>query len=360
MIDVRVEGLTKRFGNVLAIENITFEAERGNFTTILGPSGSGKTTVLRCIAGVEEPDAGTISVGERLFCSVKGGIFVPPEQRGVGMVYQSYALWPHMTVFENVAYPLRARRLPEHEIRAGVLKTLGILEIEELRQRLPGTLSGGQQQRVALARALVYQPSVLLLDEPLSNLDERLRASVSDELKSLQRRIGITMIHVTHDRREALALSDNLVLLNGGKVMVVGKPSELLRSPPNSYVASFLGGMLVLEGKVLDTTDETTEVETAMGRIFSRRTGEQGEGSVVKVAVRTYEIELRKNSPGRNALDCTVRGRSISSANLVEYRITIGAETVTVAKNSESSLEINPGEKAYACFPESACILLRA
>ena len=237
-VDVRVEGVRKRYGSVEALRGVSLAFEAGRLTAILGPSGCGKTTLLRSIAGFVRVDAGTIRfAGEDVTAR-------PPQARATAMVFQSYALWPHMTVFDNVAYGLRLRRLPRSEIRERVLASLALVEIgdvESVAQRKPGALSGGQQQRVAVARALVVEPRVLLLDEPLSNLDAKVRQRLRAEIRRLQRRVGITTIYVTHDQEEALAIADQVVLMNAGAVVQAGTPEDVYRRPADAFAADFLG-----------------------------------------------------------------------------------------------------------------------
>src|SRR6266508_5943062 len=210
---IRVQGLVKRFGSVVAVNRLNLEIERGEFFTLLGPSGCGKTTTLRLIVGLEKPDDGEVYLAERCLVSVSQRTFVQPEKRNMGMVFQSYALWPHMTVFENVAYPLKLRGTNRSDIRTKVADVLGLVGLAGLEDRPAPALSGGQQQRVALARALVFSPKGLLLDEPLSNLDAQLREEMRRELKSLQRRVNVTVIFVTHDQIEALSLSDRIAIM---------------------------------------------------------------------------------------------------------------------------------------------------
>src|SRR6058998_2605722 len=231
MDTVWASGLVKTFGTVVAVNDLSFEAKAGEFLTLLGPSGCGKTTTLRLVAGLERPDRGEVHVGDRPLSSAASGLFVPPERRGMGMVFQSYAIWPHMTVFENVAFPLQELRVPRGEIRERVMTILGTVGLGELHARPAPMLSGGQQQRVALARALVTNPEVLLLDEPLSNLDAKLRVSICDELMSIQRELGITTIYVTHDQDEALAMSDWVAVMNAGKVVQWGPPWDIYYHP---------------------------------------------------------------------------------------------------------------------------------
>ena len=241
MHDVRVADLVKTFGRVVAVDELSFVAKAGEFLTLLGPSGCGKTTTLRLIAGLEQPDAGEIHVGGRPVSSSREGVFVPPERRGMGMVFQSYAIWPHLTVFENVAFPLREQRVARREIRDRVAAVLDTVGLGALHDRPAPMLSGGQQQRVALARALVANPEVLLLDEPLSNLDARLREEMRFELRDMQARLGVTSIFVTHDQAEAMTLSDRIVVMNSGRIEQDGRPEDVYQRPRTRFVMDFLG-----------------------------------------------------------------------------------------------------------------------
>ncbi len=235
MVEVRLESVSKRFGRVVALHEVTLTFEDGSFTAILGPSGSGKTTLLYLIAGIYKPSSGRIYFGDRDVTNM------PPNKRNVGLVFQNYALYPHMTVYDNIAFPLRLKKLPRDEIDRRVREVAKLLHIEELLERYPSQLSGGQQQRVAMARALVKQPDVLLLDEPLSNLDALLRIKIRAELKRLQKDLGITTIYVTHDQSEALALADRIVVIDRGRIQQVGTPDEVYARPRNLFVAGFIG-----------------------------------------------------------------------------------------------------------------------
>src|SRR5919204_3616144 len=235
---LKVEGLFTEYPNergqvVKAAQDVTFTVEEGRLFTLLGPSGCGKTTTLRSIAGLERPRAGEISVNDRVVFSSSKGVFVAPNRRGFGMVFQSYAIWPHMTVFENAAFPLEVgeKRRPRAEIRDKVMRVLTAVQLDHLADREATKLSGGQQQRLALARALVMEPQLLLLDEPLSNLDAKLRESMRFELKRMQRELGLTAIYVTHDQSEALALSSRIAVMNAGKIVQIGKPREVYERP---------------------------------------------------------------------------------------------------------------------------------
>jgi iron(III) transport system ATP-binding protein len=250
MTAVLLENVSRAFGPALAVDRVSLKVEAGEFLTLLGPSGCGKTTTLRMIAGLEQNTGGRISIGGNVVSDADRSIFVAAERRRLGMVFQSYAIWPHMTVFDNVAYPLRIRRRPAAEIKERVMATLGLVEMEKYAQRPAPALSGGQQQRVAIARALVFEPEVLLLDEPLSNLDARLRTQMGDEFRKLQKRLGITSLYVTHDQEEAMALSDRVVVMEGGKILQVGSPEEIYQRPGSRSVAAFFGSPNLLQAEV--------------------------------------------------------------------------------------------------------------
>ena len=235
MAKVRVEQLTKTFGRVCALDHVSCTFEDGQFTVLVGPSGCGKTTLLRSIAGLEEPSSGTMYIGEE---NVSGA---PPWERDLAMVFQSYALYPHMTVFQNIAFPLTAVKVSKQEIQRRVHETARILQIEELLARRPRELSGGQMQRVALGRSIVRKPAVFLMDEPLSNLDAKLRVAMRAELKHLQQELGVTTIYVTHDQAEAMTLGDQLIVMNRGQIQQIGKPEDVYRHPCNEFVAGFIG-----------------------------------------------------------------------------------------------------------------------
>lgn len=239
---VKLEALSRRFGTAAAaVDNVALEIAQGEFVTLLGPSGCGKTTTLRMVAGLEHNDAGRIWIQDRLVSDGERRRFVPPEQRGLGMVFQSYAIWPHMTVFENVAYPLRLRRLSAAVVREKVMAALELVDMVHFAERPAPALSGGQQQRVAIARALSVEPPLLLLDEPLSNLDAKLRAQMGQEFRALQRRLGFTALYVTHDQEEAMALSDRIVIMDKGRIQQIGGPREVYQRPANLTVARFVG-----------------------------------------------------------------------------------------------------------------------
>ena len=250
MSNVILEKVSRSFGQFVAVDRVDLRVNEGEFVTLLGPSGCGKTTTLRMVAGLEQNTGGRISIGNEVVSDAARGIFVPSERRRLGMVFQSYAIWPHMTVFDNVAYPLRVRRRPAAEIRDLVSRALRLVEMEGFADRPAPALSGGQQQRVAIARALVFEPTVLLLDEPLSNLDAKLRLQMGDEFRSIQKRLGMTSLYVTHDQSEAMALSDRVVVMDRGAIQQVGAPEDIYRYPANRTVAAFFGTPNLLEATV--------------------------------------------------------------------------------------------------------------
>jgi iron(III) transport system ATP-binding protein len=310
MSGVEIEGVSRRFGSVVAVDNIDLKVEPGEFVTLLGPSGCGKTTTLRMVAGLEQNTAGRISLGGRVVSDAAGGFFIPPDRRQLGMVFQSYAIWPHMTIFDNVAYPLRIRRRPKEEIRERVLRTLKLVEMEPYAERPAPALSGGQQQRVAIARALVFEPQVLLLDEPLSNLDTRLRAQMGDDFRALQRRLKITSLYVTHDQEEAMALSDRVVVMQAGRILQIGAPEDIYQRPRSEAVAAFFGSPNLLAGEVaqcrsdgnggfvLRVAGPSWEGECRAGEAFA-----QGEPVIVLVRPENVRIGGARGGGGNGAAD---------------------------------------------------------
>jgi len=263
-VKIAIREVGKRFGPVLAVDQVSLDVLDGELFTLLGPSGCGKTTLLRLIAGFHRPDAGCIRFDERDVTDL------PPYARNIGMVFQNYALWPHMTVFQNVAYGLRLRRVRGAELEARVAEGLRKVNLSGLGARYPGQLSGGQQQRVALARALVLSPDILLLDEPLSNLDAKIRVQVRAEIRTLQQELGITTVYVTHDQEEALSLSDRVAVMREGRVLQLGPPRELYERPRTRFVADFVGTNNLVPGTVVDAAGETVTVDTGLGRLRAR------------------------------------------------------------------------------------------
>ncbi len=295
-VAVEIRDLVRRFGDVTAVDRVSFAVPSGGILTLLGPSGCGKSTTLRCIAGLEPCDGGEILIGGEVVSSAAKRILVPPERRRLGMVPQSYAIWPHMTLAENVTYGLRVRRQPRDVIARKLRETLRLVRLDGLEHRYAAELSGGQQQRVALARALIYDPTVILLDEPLSNLDAKLRESTRDELMELQSRLRITMIFVTHDQQEALVVSDRVAVMNLGRIEHLGTPAEIYGAPQTRFVASFIGRSNFLRGVSAagSRAGEQSRVVLEDGRTrwTCRAQSDVREGTPVIVAVKAEQFEV--------------------------------------------------------------------
>jgi ABC-type Fe3+/spermidine/putrescine transport system ATPase subunit len=314
---LRIVSLSKHFGSTVAVDDVSLEVEQGEFLSLLGPSGCGKTTTLRMIAGFETPTSGQILLDDRDVSRL------PPQRRGFGMVFQNYALFPHLNVFENVAFGLKAKKIPAGTLNERVAQALARVDLTGYERRAVQALSGGQQQRVALARALAPEPPLLLLDEPLSNLDAALRERTRDELRTLLKRVGITSIFVTHDQEEAFALSDRIAILREGRLQQVGTPEDLYRSPANPFVASFVGRANFLEGRVVGREDGDGFVEIAEGaRWRVRLNGVAGER--VRVMVRPESLRLAPGSSRSSAdgLRGRVLDRRFAGASTV-YRVRV-------------------------------------
>jgi len=290
---VTVKNVEKNFGDFQALKNVSFEIKKGEFFSLLGPSGCGKTTLLRIIAGFEDPSKGTVLLDDR------DVIPIPANKRPVNTVFQSYALFPHLTIFENVAFPLRLKKIPNAEVKAKVQKFLELVKLPKEGKKLPSQLSGGQKQRVAIARALINEPSVLLLDEPLSALDAKLRQHMLIELDAIHDEIGITFIYVTHDQQEALSVSDRVAVMNEGNVEQIGTPFEIYESPQTNFVANFIGETNLITGKVTEITDEKhVKVEFAdLGSLIVYKDKPLNVGDTVKVTIRPEKIRVSAEKP---------------------------------------------------------------
>ena len=351
---LRTRNLYKVFNNVVAVNGLDMEIEEGEFFTLLGSSGCGKTTTLRMVGGLEGLDDGEIYLGDKCLASTRQRLFVKPERRDMGMVFQSYALWPHMTVFENVAYPLKVRRINRSGIEKTVAEVLELVGLAGLQDRPTPALSGGQQQRVALARALVFSPRVLLLDEPLSNLDAQLREEMRRELKSLQRRVGVTVLFVTHDQVEALSMSDRIAIMQFGQFEQVGTPEDVYYRPSTPFVRDFLGKTFLLPGKVTEILDRFVNVEVQGSGSFPlviernkkacATDGFPAAGQPVMVAIRPEEIELWGGLPeGRSNL-VTAHLKAVQFlGDRYEYTVALGSETRVLMSSVSRHLKV--GEK---------------
>jgi ABC-type Fe3+/spermidine/putrescine transport system ATPase subunit len=360
-VHIEVEELAVRYGSVTAVEAASFEVRPGEQLTLLGPSGCGKTTTLRAIAGLEPPTSGEIRIGGKVMFSSSKGIHVAAEKRGLSMVFQSYAIWPHMTVFDNVAYGLRVRRMSQAEISAKVRAALALVQMGDYEQRRASQLSGGQQQRVALARAFVFSPAVLLFDEPLSNLDAKLRAEMRIELRELQHRIGITSVYVTHDLEEALAISDRIVVMRDGRIEQVGTPAEIYNLPRNAFVADFVGSANLIRGRHRPDlrADGLIALETAGGNlVYGMEYGRKVAAEAV-FSVRTVHMRLGSVAPGttRNVWPVRVR-RRVFQGDFTQYHVDWEGRQLVV--RSAAADELEEGDEAQLSVEPRRCVLLES
>jgi iron(III) transport system ATP-binding protein len=330
MADVVFEELSKHFGTVKAVSGFTEKIEDGEFVSLLGPSGCGKTTCLRIVAGFEKATTGRVHIGGRLVSCSETNTYLPPEERNIGMVFQSYAVWPHMDVFANVAYPLKVRNVPKKNMREKVSETLDLVHLAGLEKRLPSQLSGGQQQRVALARALIAEPSLLLLDEPLSNLDAKLRESMRFEIKDVQRRLQITVIYVTHDQAEAMVMSDRIIVMDKGLIQQSDVPRKIYESPANAFVADFIGLINFFEGTIVSVDGDSAiaELTGTIGpvRLKCSVISPVRPGDEVTLAARPESITLSETFE-----EGAIAGRllrKIYLGNETDYRVALGNKEV--------------------------------
>jgi len=325
MSELRLQNLTIRYGKVTALDGLDLVIKDGELVTLLGPSGCGKTTTLRSVSGFLNPQGGDIFIGERRVTDI------PPERRGIGLVFQNYALWPHMTVHQNLAFGLEMRKLPKTAIAQKVRDVLGVVKLEGFGDRYPRQLSGGQQQRVALARAIVLEPDILLLDEPLSNLDALLREQMRFEIAQIHKRLAITTMYVTHDQTEAMVISDRIVVLNNGRIMQQGSPREIYLRPANKFVAGFMGTTTFVSGTVSAVQGERCVIRTSAGVELTGSGAGFAVGSRVSAAVRPAAIELLAGAAGSgggsgavNTFE-TVVDRAFFTGELVDYQLRLGS-----------------------------------
>jgi iron(III) transport system ATP-binding protein len=365
MSAVELVGLRKSYTDVTVLDDFSLHVNQGELVTLLGPSGCGKTTTLRCIAGLERAERGEIRIGERLVACAERGVFLPPNRRNIGMVFQSYALWPHMTVFANVAYPLRVRRRDRRERNQTVMEILATVGMDRYAYRPVTQLSGGQQQRVALARAMVARPAVLLFDEPLSNLDAKLRRSMRREIRDAHDRSGATSIYVTHDQEEAITLSDRVVVIRAGTIQQVGTPKEIYTEPGTRFVADFIGFENLLTATVTEARDGSTAVKlkSGAGPVWTSKGITRAPGTEVVLAARADELEIGSlGSPGEapaGAIRGVIRSRSYAGGR-VEYLVEVDGAPVAVrvpdAGIAVSLLDV--GSAAWVRFPADAAVLV--
>ena len=361
-MEIRVEGLTKHYvsegRSVKALDQVDLVIPANQIFTLLGPSGCGKTTLLRCIVGLETPDDGEIRIGDQVVWSRRQGIAVPTEQRGLGMVFQTYAIWPHMSVFDNVAYPLQVRGMGRQEIAAKVAEVLRFVQLEGLERRSATRLSGGQQQRVALARALVAEPKVILFDEPLSNLDAKLREETRKELRRFLSQLDITAIYVTHDRVEALALSHSIAVMRAGRIVEIGAPRKIYFQADHRFVADFIGRANLIEATVRGPADGLTLVDCALGPMACAPS-DHSAGSAVTLCLRPEFLRVQPGvrPAGRNVVHGQIEALEFVG-EVLDTEIRVGSTVLLARAEPDSSLAV--GDTVSLVVRPEHCLLVSA
>lgn len=361
-MEIRVEQLRKTYqspeGVVTALNGVDLVVPDGTVTTLLGPSGCGKTTLLRSIAGLETPDSGTISIGDSVVWAKQGNrtTMVTPDRRGIGMVFQTYAIWPHMTVYENVAYPLESQGVPRNQIAGKVSRALEFVQLGGYEKRSATALSGGQQQRVSLARAIVAEPRVILFDEPLSNLDAKLREETRAELRELLTRLAITSLYVTHDRFEALALSDDVVVMNAGSIVQRGTPEEVYFRSNSHFVVDFMGKANFLPGSIIEETEEYVVADTAVGKVRCNHNPNVKMGEKGTVAIRMEFIRIVEPSEAADQAIGYTTGTVQTALFLGEYReVEVQAHGVSLMLRIPATTVVGPGDEVTLAFEPRGC-----
>ena len=359
MAFIEIQNLFKRFKDVVAINHIRLDVDQGEMLTLLGPSGCGKTTTLRCIAGLEKPDEGDIVIDGKPMLS-QG--FVQPSRRGIGMVFQNYAVWPHMKVFSNVVYGLKLQKIPRQKIREKAQQVLELVGLDGLEDRYPAQLSGGQQQRVALARALVSNPKVLLLDEPLSNLDAKLREELRFEIKSLVRRMGITSVYVTHDQAEAMVISDRIAVMEAGNIVQIGNPQEIYAKPANRFVADFIGTMNFMPGEIVQVLQDRDQAyvhtefsENMLCKMPDGKAVKTGEKVYASIRPEDVEIFMEPPQTGENLFKGTIAHKAYLG-NFLYFFVSVGDTMIRVQVPHYVPQE--EGQELYLVLNPQKCMIL--
>jgi iron(III) transport system ATP-binding protein len=359
MAFIEIQNLFKRYKKVVAVNRIQLEVNEGEMLTLLGPSGCGKTTTLRCIAGLERPEEGDIVIDGKPMLS-EG--FVHPSKRGIGMVFQNYAVWPHMKVYKNIVYGLKIQKIPKQSLKEKAQQVLELVGLDGLEERYPAQLSGGQQQRVALARALVGNPKVLLLDEPLSNLDAKLREELRFEIKSLVRRMGITSVYVTHDQAEAMVISDRIAVMDSGNVVQIGTSEEIYEKPANRFVADFIGTMNFMSGEVIESLQDTDEVYVRTEfseKMLCKTTSNTpaATGTKVYASIRPEDVEVFTEPP--QARENLFKGSIVHKAylgNFLYFFVSVNGTMIRV--QVPHHLPQEEGQELYLFLNPQKCVIL--
>lgn len=348
---VSMRGVSKQYGDATAVRDLSLEIRRGEVLTLLGHSGSGKSTTLRMIAGLERPSRGEILLRGNVVASAPGGVFVPAERRGIGLVFQSYAVWPHMTVGENIGYPLRVKRVPRREIRDRVARTCELVGMGEFVDRPATQLSGGQQQRVALGRAIIHEPDLLLLDEPFSNLDTQLREELRHYMKALQRRLGMSVLYVTHDQVEAMDLSDRVAVMYDGSIEQLDEPRQIYEHSASYFIQRFVGKLVTLNGVVASSGDDSVEVRIGDGLALSVPHPPEplAPGTAVRVCIRPEDVAVTARAPQAR---CQVVPATVVQTDYLgayqDCRVTVAGETLVIPVPKSSAFA--PGDEVGLVF----------
>ncbi len=357
---LKIRNLRKTYGSLVALDDASIDLEAGEFLTLLGPSGSGKTTMLMAVAGLNEPDAGEVWIDGKL------ATYLPAFQRDIGMVFQNYALFPHMTIFENIAFPLRMRKLDAETIRAGVQRVLDIVQLPDVAGRLPSQLSGGQQQRIALARCFVYEPSIILMDEPLGALDKKLRDQLQLEIKHLHQQLGVTMLYVTHDQEEAMVMSDRICLMNDARIEQIGTPEDLYFRPASLFAADFLGESNLVEAEVAASNEEDTLLTRGESRIRAIADTRLEPGQRVKFMVRPECVEILDVADGDedrhdNVVTATLK-EVIMTGHVTKYFLALadGTAMLSTQLTRGSIRNVGLGGTVRLTWPKDRTVALRA
>lgn len=355
-----VDRLIKVFDNGMrGIDDCSFEVQEGEFLTLLGPSGCGKSTTLRCIAGLERPTAGSIAISGQIVTAPEARVHIAPERRNIGMVFQSYALWPHMSVFENVAFPLKMRKIKREEIPKKVEMALELVGLADYGPRFAGTLSGGQQQRVALARGIVHEPDLLLFDEPLSNLDANLRERMRIEIRNLQRKLGITTVYVTHDQVEAMSMSDRVIIMSEGRIAQIDSPRAIYERPKSTFVAAFVGIANLFEAVVVSREKEgmiLVELESQPGlRLEVKENNDATHDPKINILVRPEDIEVTEASDTAATVIGAVTEVEYLGAELA-LRVSVGKAEARVRCSNKQ--HINVGDEVGLIFHSDRCVIV--
>ncbi len=361
-MDIRIHDLVRTYYSegkqIRALDHVDLTIPGNRIFTLLGPSGCGKTTLLRCIVGLEAPDGGEIYIGDELVWSKEKNIYIPPERRGLGMVFQTYAIWPHMNVFDNVAYPLQTRKLSREEIRRKVAQVLDFVQLSGFEKRPATKLSGGQQQRVALARALVAEPKVILFDEPLSNLDAKLREETRKELRSFLTELQITAIYVTHDRIEALALSDQIAVMRAGKIVEIGEPQKIYFNSDSQFVADFIGRANLIRGKIKELDGDHALFDSDIGVVRALNSQQLQAGQEAFLCVRPEFIRLSQElKEQQNSYSGRVE-TLVFIGEAYEGEIRIGETVLTTTV--EPTADFREGDEICVSFDPDHCFLLES